>query len=429
MLKYKEFVNTLIENRVNLYHESILLEGGAYGHLQHPFEDMDLTFSDLIELITLTVEGGFTQDNFISEKTDGQNIMISWRDNKLIAARNKSHLKNYGQNALDTQSIQELFAGRGDIETAYVLAMEDLTASIKGLSESDKIKYFNNGQKFASVEVITPITQNTVPYGQNLLVFHGVISYNEDGSPIGEDKAAGREIGKLLKDANLGVQKNFFVRGPADFNITPIPNADARKSYYIKQIKELMRSTGTKEDSTIKEFIMGSAKNIIRERLGESIPDVSLDGLARRISGIDKSYSIAKVKSDLGELGNRFLEMEKKEEKDLKRLVFRPLENIFIEIGTELMKHFGTLLVANPTEAAIKMRKEIESVIKSVKQEGSPEQVKKLEHELYRLSVAGGLESIIPSEGITFLYKGKLYKYTGIFMVLHQIRSILAYKK
>jgi hypothetical protein len=59
----------------------------------------------------------------------------------------------------------------------------------------------------------------------------------------------------------------------------------------------------------------------------------------------------------------------------------------------------------------------------------SKKDVKKLEDELTRVTAAGGIESIVPTEGITFMYNGKLYKFTGIFAPLHQIRSILAYKK
>jgi len=73
-----------------------LNEGGAYGHISHPFEDVGLTMGDLREMISATVEGSFTPDNFVQEKTDGQNIMISWKNGKLIAARNKQHLKNAG---------------------------------------------------------------------------------------------------------------------------------------------------------------------------------------------------------------------------------------------------------------------------------------------------------------------------------------------
>ena len=75
------------------------------------------------------------------------------------------------------------------------------------------------------------------------------------------------------------------------------------------------------------------------------------------------------------------------------------------------------------------MRKEIDSAIASIKTNGDEKEVEKLEHELRRVTAAGGLESIVPTEGITFLFKGKLYKYTGIFAPLHQIRSMIAYKK
>lgn len=432
MLKYKEFVNTLIENRLYFQDKSILFEGGAYGHLQHPFDDMNLSFLDLEELLTLTVTGGFSPDNFMQTKTDGQNIMISWKSGKIIAARNKSHLKNSGQNALDIKGVSDLFAGRGDIEIAYNTAMEDLTSSIGALSDKDKQRLFNEGQKFASVEIITPITQNTVPYGQNLLVFHGVLSYDSEGNVINEDKAAGREIGKLLKDANLEAQKTFFVRGPEDISSKPFPNTAAREKYYRTKLYEVMETSGCQLTSSVLDYAIGMGRRVLNqqaEKAGVKIPNIALDGLAKRIADIDKSYSIPQIKKDLGSDSEWYINLEKKDAKKLKREVFAPLESIFIEIGTELMKNISSTLVANPTAAAESMRKEIDSVIKTIRTTGSEEDVAKLEHELTRITSAGGLEALIPSEGVTFLYKGKLMKYTGIFAPLHQIRSILVYKK
>jgi hypothetical protein len=94
-----------------------------------------------------------------------------------------------------------------------------------------------------------------------------------------------------------------------------------------------------------------------------------------------------------------------------------------------MMKNISAFLSANPTQAAEDMRKEIDKTIATIRTNGDEKDIEKLETELSRVSAAGGLESIVPTEGITFLFKGKLYKYTGIFAPLHQIRSILAYKK
>jgi hypothetical protein len=441
MYNYQEFLlkesrkEALIElmnldQELGLY--DAINEGGAYGHLEHPFEDFGLTMNDLKQMIETTVNGAFGPENFVQTKTDGQNIMISWKNGKLIAARNKSHLKNAGENALDAAGLAALFAGRGDIEKAYNAAMRDLTTSISSMSDADKKKFFDEGKKFASVEVITPITQNTVPYGQNLLVFHGIVEMDADGNAVQEDKQAGRDIGKMIADANAASQETFYVRGPEDIEAKPFPNTKSRLSYYQKKLNDVMKDSGTTLSSTVGDYALGMGKRILLEEATKAkvnIPSEYVDGLARRIADIDKSYSVANIKKDLGEAGAWFLDMEKTRAKELKRKIYAPLESIFLEIGTEMMKNISSALVANPTEASIEMRKEIDKTIASIRANGDATDIEKLETQLSRLSSIGGLDDIIPSEGITFVYKGKLYKYTGIFAICHQIRSILAYKK
>ena len=427
LLKFNEFVAFLNES-----YSSPLNEGGAYGHLSHPFEDIGLTFLDLEEMLMSTVNGAFGPEHFVQEKTDGQNIMISWKNGQLIAARNKQHLKNAGENALTIQGVADLFAGRGDIETAFNAAMNDLSASIGALSDADRTKYFEEGKKFASVEIITPVTQNTVPYGQNMLVFHGVVEHDADGNAVGEDKQAGRDLGKLVADANAAAQAMFFVRGPQDIASSPLPNTEARAKYYKNKLTHLMHESGCTQTSTVGDYALGMGKNVVLDAAKKEkidIPEQALDGLARRVADIDKSYAVGQIKKDLGENAEWYISTEKKMAKRWKREVYAPLESIFLEIGTEMMKNISAFLSANPTQAAEDMRKEIDKTIATIRTNGDEKDIEKLETELARVSAAGGLESIVPTEGITFLFKGKLYKYTGIFAPLHQIRSILAYKK
>ena len=119
-----------LTERINLDSEvKLLLEGGAYGHLNHPFDDKNLTFSDFKTLIINTLQGKLDSEGAVTEKTDGQNIMVSWKGGKLIAARNKGHIKNHGANALDINGIKSMFAGRGDIEKAFVYCYERFTKS------------------------------------------------------------------------------------------------------------------------------------------------------------------------------------------------------------------------------------------------------------------------------------------------------------
>ena len=127
--------------------ENLLTEGGAYGHMAHPFDDKDLTFGDLKKIIEDGLGGTLNREDNVTEKLDGQNIMISWKDGKLIAARNKGHIKNGGKTALTKSGIKSKFKGRGDIANAFNFAMNDLEKAIKGLSDKQKEKIFNNGYK------------------------------------------------------------------------------------------------------------------------------------------------------------------------------------------------------------------------------------------------------------------------------------------
>jgi len=426
LFTYEEF---LTEREVRNTDLEPLFEGGAYGHLTHPFEDLGLTMTDVKDMIDATVQGAFGPENFVQEKTDGQQLSISWKNGQLIAARNKSHLKNAGENAMTAADVAAKFKDRGDIEIAYNTAMRDLNASIGALSPGDKEKMFGEGTKFASVEIMTPVTQNTVPYGQDMLVFHGIVEYDIDGNVVGEDKQAGRDLGKMIADANAAAQEMFYVRGPQDIPIKPFKNTKARAKYYNDKLKGIMQDAGINLNSTVQDFVVGRAVNVVRG-LDMDIPEESIEGIANRLGGINKSYSVAKMKKDMGpDLTKEYSDFEKKNEKMIKKQIYAPLENLFLEVGTEMMQHMEAFLSANPTHAGEQMRKEIETAINTIRKNGDATDVEKLEHELSRVAAVGGLENIVPTEGITFVYKGKVYKYTGIFAPIHQIRSILAYKK
>ena len=102
--------------------EGILTEGGAYGHMSHPFDtDINLTFGQLKDIVNRAFDGKL---DYTREKTDGQALAISWRDGRLVAARNKGHLKNKGENALDIKGVSDKFQNRGGLTDALQLCNE-----------------------------------------------------------------------------------------------------------------------------------------------------------------------------------------------------------------------------------------------------------------------------------------------------------------
>ena len=59
--------------------KELLVEGGAYGHMAHPFDDKDLTFKDLKNIIERGLGGELHREDNVTEKLAGQNLMISGR--------------------------------------------------------------------------------------------------------------------------------------------------------------------------------------------------------------------------------------------------------------------------------------------------------------------------------------------------------------
>ena len=85
------------------------------------------------------------------------------------------------------------------------------------------------------------------------------------------------------------------------------------------------------------------------------------------------------------------------------------------------------LLTANPEAGALKIKNDLESTIKAIQSTGDLSLIKKLEGQLKKLEAIGGFGSIVSSEGITFTYGDKLYKYTGTFAPINQILGLLKY--
>ena len=131
--------------------EGLLTEGGAYGHMNHPFDtEINLTFGQLKDIVNRALDGEL---ELTREKTDGQALAISWVGGKLVAARNKGHLANKGANALDIKGVATKFTGRGELEKAYNFAMKDLETAVKALSEKQREKIFKDGACFMNTQL------------------------------------------------------------------------------------------------------------------------------------------------------------------------------------------------------------------------------------------------------------------------------------
>lgn len=432
ILNFDSYLQSIYDKNNKIY------EGGAYGHLSHPFEDKYLTFGDMKEICNLTINGLFTTDNMVAEKTDGQNLMISWKDGNLIAARNISHRKNRGENALTKENVADhLDESRPEeLKQAWRDAMIDLENAMRHCNRGELEKMFRNGERFMSMEVICPEAEQTIPYGNSMLVFHGWKEYDIDGNEISEDKISAKTLAKLIGDVNQSQQQRFLIRGPQEYNVKPFENHEERYRNYIVRINKIMSVNPEYTDETcINDFVLSETKSFLLKEIPE-LKDiewgdkVNIDSISANVSGVSKSVTLTNIKSFLKPhpgVADKIVVIQKNNK--FKKNILKPIISLFMDLGLDTCRNIRKFLTANPTEAAQKLRKKYLDAINEIKENGTDVGIAYMEDQLGMLSDPSALENLLPTEGITFLYKNKLYKLTGYFQVLNNICGYFKYKR
>ena len=404
--------------------EGLIMEGGAYGHMNHPFDiQMNLTFGDLKTIISNALNGNL---EFAREKTDGQALAISWRDDKgLIAARNKGHLKNAGENALDISGVASKFQGRGGLTDAYNFAMKDLTTAIKGLSKAQRDKIFKQGSSFMNLEVIYPTSVNVVPYGQPLLVFHGTMDYNEDGEAIGADTSTARTLAGMIKQINKDVQDNYTIQGPPVTQLPKNKNLSSMQGKFNSQLNKLQKEFKLNDSDGVANYHQAWWENWVDKNSPSPLDNKTKMGLVKRWAFLDKSFRLDNKNIKDSKVLDWAKKTDKQDQAKISKDNLRKFEDIFLGVGAEVLSFMSSVLVVNPNKALRDMQKELDNTVKAVKKSGDVKKIEKLRMELERLAAIGGKDKIVPNEGIVFTYKGNTYKLTGAFASLNQILGLM----
>ena len=402
--------------------KEIISEGGAYGHMNHPFDiSMNLTFGDLKKIINNALDGKL---GVVREKTDGQALAISWKNGKLIAARNKGHLSNSGASALDMSALASKFGGRGALSDAYNFAMRDLYSAISGLSEKERQSIFKDGSAFCNLEVIYPQNANVIPYGQNLLVFHNVVEYDEKGNAVGSVKGAESKLASMIKDINKHVQSTYTLQGPPITKLPKDEKLSSQKGKFNGMLSKLQSEFGLSDRDGVADYHYAWWMNFVNKSK-KNLAQLEKEGLARRWAFDNKSFGI---KSVADEDARKWADGVDKDAKDkIMKGNLRKFEDIFLGVGAEVLSFMSSVLTAQPDAALQSIKSSLESSISDIKSGGSEAQIKRLEKELARLNAIGGFDKLVPNEGLVFFYKGNTYKLTGTFAPLNQILGIFKF--
>ena len=421
-------INTFKEAYFDL---QLLCCGGASGHLRHLFEDPDLTFKQLKDIFTKLFQGKIS----IQEKGDGQALAVTYKDGEVKAARNKATLKE----PMSIEQLSQKFDGRGEIKEAFVKSMKDISKAIKSLSEEEKKLIFNDGHNYMAFEIIYPPTKNVIDYGNKCLIqLHGVNIYDEKWNKVSEDKKLAEKLYELLKQRNVLNQETFQITSDAKLKLKDSKTGEESLKLVLDKLATLIDGLGW--NSTINDYAQERFEKYIinmaiKADLELSRKSTFVSKLAERISNLSKR---SVTKSDLNAYAkSEGLDIKSQEFKDFVNLVdqtkdeanqhaIAPLEDLVIYAGLLLMKNLVGYISADPKKTSKRLAVELDSAINEISQAKLDDRkLARFKKNLVKLDK--WQREVMPTEGIVFLYKGKVFKMTGTFGAVNQLVNLLKY--
>ena len=423
LVSFNEF---LLEKAHNSYNADLILEGGAAGHMMHPFDDKGLTFDDFRKFIEAGLKGEMTFDEEPTEKTDGQNVFATIKDGQVMFARNKGQLMA----PIDLAGITKMFAEHASelVRDTFTFAAQDLASSLTKLKPADQEKYFNNGKNFMNMELIYSKNPNVINYDRDVIQFHGIKETDGEGNIIGDMGArSAKEIAQLLDGVNARAGKVFNIIPPQVLKLQKDIDFETRKPYFMKKVDELQKRYNLAGHDEVARY----HEMWWREEIEKAFPGLTqdvIDGLLQRWAYDNKSaLPFTAMNKIVGKDGMKAIkEYDKIAGKKYKENI-RPFEDLFLELGSVILKNASNFVAASPDAEMQRLHNQIRTEADKIKKGGDIKQIEKVEAELERLNRIGGIESIIPTEGLVFKYNGKIYKLTGTFAAINQLMGIIKY--
>ena len=406
----------------------LLVCGGVAGHMTHPFEDFGLTFGDMKEMFRLGLSGEITVKGSPTEKLDGQNLFASFRGGKLYAARNKSDIKNGG---MDYESIKTKFSGRGTIEEAFTFAFSDLEKAIQSLTPKQQEKIFQGGKAWMNLEVMYPKSQNVINYDGAYIVFHGVSLYNDKGEKIDDFPQYARMLASMIRQVNANSQKVFNITEPKSIVVKKSKKFNERLNYFIGKLTSLQKKMNCSDGDTIGVWHQRWWEKYIKKNTKEAgltLDKTILEGLVKRWAFGDKSFSLNSANIPDSNLLTWAKNTDKLKVGEQMQKNVLPFELLVLEFGAEVLKNVQSVMAIDPKKTTSQLKADVNRAIQTLSSSTKLEDINVLKKQLKRIEGAGGIESIVPLEGIVFTFNGKTYKLTGVFAPINQLLNYFKFK-
>lgn len=401
--------------------KQLLNEGGAVGHIMHLYDDPDLTFGEIKQILNDAATGQLEE---VSEKLDGQNLVFSYdtQTGTVKVARNSGNIKDGG---ISGDEMIQKFDGKG-VQESFRAGFEILEKSLSTISENEMMKIFGDKtNKWYSMEILYSESPNVVHYPKNTIVFHGypVFSLN-DGKieKITEDSGI-RILSNNIKKMQSSIdESNWNVMGPAFVKLRDLSGKKILQTTVLK-LNKIMSDVKMSDASTIEEFKISKVKSLLIDQGLES--DASQKTAERIVTG---KPSLNDIKKQFDNQTYQKASVAVKKSTKFINAAISELDKAIGEFAAGILDGLVSSLIPDGDDEVKRLRTATQSAIDAIKSGGDENAIEFLNKQLSRLG--GDVQNITtPIEGIVFLKNNKAYKLTGYFAAANQIIGFLKYGK
>ena len=396
--------------------------GGVAGHMDHLYENRELTFGKIKEILNAASNGELTAE----EKVDGQNLFLSYSipEGKAKGARNKGNLKSGG---LDGAGLAQKFAGRGGLTEAFTGGFSTFEKAVEALSDQEKKRIFGpNANIWYNAEVMDPGSKNVILYDDKTLKIHDVghFVFNRE---TGEKQPIPEGTLETLDDAFDRMKKRLH---GDDFNLARQAKIELQKleddtalEKAIGGIDSEMKSEGLKDNSTILDYMVKRLSNGIDTDLPKNLKDEIIFYILK----LPKNIGLKALKKGLNKQDLQDLTQIITSQKMLLKQAIEPLEMIIHDFTVELLKGLKSIFIADNDKEVARLKTELAEAVKDITSVGAenPEAMAIMQQHLNKIKDFTNITT--PVEAVVFDYDGHTYKFAGNYAPINQILGMFRY--
>lgn len=464
--------------------------GGIAGHMNHVYDNLNLTFSGLLDIFTQAAAGALRP----TEKVDGQNLYFTYdlRDDKVKFARRPDEAASGGitKESLNAEFVRKRDAsanpeGYQNVVDAFYLGMTAIELALNSVSNDVLVSLFERAKLadvgdetafdtptvFINCEIMYSENRNMIMYDGDFIVFHKFDLLNENLESLSEDEllqldSSMREkfnalVAEVEKSEQVVGERKWKVVGPQvrelnNLDVSFLEEArekietiirrynltldDKFSDYLARGIEEYIQQAGF--TVTVPQDVVTILQRAVIDPKGFAENPGSIGGNLQLPSGPGKSALRKKIinnymggsKQDAALLSN-FL--SKTKSFALMTAILEPFAQITPGLTASLMRGVPSAFMTDSDKGTEIFRRTVELAIQYLENmfknaDPTDEKInslkKRYDKQMARLQSVDNISSAM--EGVVFEYppmSNQFYKFTGGFAAANQILGYLGW--